>query len=94
MVGDGGRPADGEQVEPVADALGDLVDSERAGEAGGQLDRQRQAVDSTADGGHRDVVAVGADAAPRPEQLDGGVELGGARGGPPPHRRPTAGSDW
>ena len=75
MVGDCGWPADGEQVEPVADALGHLVDGERAGEAGGELDRQRQAVDGTADGGHRDIVAVRADAASRAEQLDGGVEL-------------------
>ncbi len=77
MVGDGGRPADGEEVEPVADALGDLADSERAGEAGSELDRQRQAVHSPADGGHRDVVAVGAEAAPRTEQLDRGVESKG-----------------
>src|ERR1043165_9397745 len=46
----GTRPA-GEQAEPVFQTSGDLLDRERAGARGGELDCERESVEAAADVG-------------------------------------------
>ena len=65
----GARPA-GQQPEPVMQAIEDLGQRQGAHPRGGQLDRQRQSVEATANFRHRRGIVVG----------DG--EIRAARGGP------------
>ena len=63
--------AAGEQPEPVVQAAGDLRRGHRAQAGGGQLDRQRHAVEPAADGEHRAEVGLDGEAGPH-----GGAPVG------------------
>jgi len=49
VAGEGGPVAPGEQQEALVEAVGDLLDRQRAGERGGQLDGERDPVELLAD---------------------------------------------
>src|SRR6186997_1728342 len=53
----GTRPA-GQQAEPIVQTSGDLLDRERAGACRGELDGEREPVETSADVGDRCVVVV------------------------------------